>query len=176
MVIPDEDMTEAETHIERDKERVKWPRLCAHLRVEGPGLEFLLLLWRWTTYIACLPTFLSPFYLSQCGESNGHESILKSIKCCLNKGMIVTIGKIRYQKTRQANRDLMLRTRGLRLAANRPEICFVWTTQCSLSLFLNRSPIFKVGWFHIKIQTWGFSSKIKNSGNSGILFSHARLL
>lgn len=49
--------------------------------------------------------------------------------------MIVTIGKIRYQKTRQANRDLMLRTRGLRLAANRREICFVWTTQCSLFFF-----------------------------------------
>lgn len=44
MVIPDEDMTEAETHIERDKERVKWPRLCADLRVGGPELEFLLLL------------------------------------------------------------------------------------------------------------------------------------
>lgn len=32
MVIPDEDMTEAKTHIERDKERVKWPRLCADLK------------------------------------------------------------------------------------------------------------------------------------------------
>lgn len=49
-----------------------------------------------------VPAFSSLFYLSQCRESNGWESI-QSIKCYLNMGIIVTKGEIRYQKTRQAD-------------------------------------------------------------------------
>lgn len=57
-------------------------------------------------------------------------------------GIIVTIGKMRYQKTRQANRDLMLQSRGFKLAVHRPEICFVWTTQYFCFVFFNLSQIF----------------------------------
>lgn len=44
MVILDEDMAEAKTHMGRDKDRGKWPRLCADLRAGRPGLGFLLLI------------------------------------------------------------------------------------------------------------------------------------
>lgn len=62
------------------------------------------------------PASSSPFYLSQLRGSNGHESILKSVKCCPNLGIIITIRKLRYWETRQASRDLMLQTRGLKVA------------------------------------------------------------
>jgi len=61
------------------------------------------------------PASSSSFYLSQSRGSNGHESILKRIKCCPNLGIIVTIRKIRYQETRQTNRNLMLQTRELKV-------------------------------------------------------------
>lgn len=62
------------------------------------------------------PAFSSPLYVSQLRGSAEPESILKSIKCCPNLGIIVTIRKIRYQKTGHLNRDLMLQTRGLKMA------------------------------------------------------------
>lgn len=155
-VILDEDMTEAKTHVTR-RERVKWSRIYAGLRVRRPGFRFSLIIWWWTSYLACLcllPHLLSLLTVERIKWTWKHVEESKMLPkyedYCYHR-------EDEIQKTRQANRDSMLQTRGLRLAAHRQETCFVWTTQC---FFLNLSQTFKVGWFHIKIQTWGMSSKI----------------
>ena len=107
--------------------RVKWPRLCAGLSWETWALVFTTYLMLDKLLSLSAPAFSSPFCLSQCRESNGYESIL-SIKCYLNMVIIVSIEKIRYQKTRQADRDFMLQTRCLKLEIYRLKMCFVWTT------------------------------------------------
>lgn len=52
----------------------------------------------------------------------------------------------------------MLPTKSLKLPIHRPEICFVWTDSLFRVCLFSLSQNFKVGWFHIKIQTWVFSS------------------
>lgn len=71
---------------------------------------------------------------------------MKNVKCCLNVGIIVTVGKVKYKETRQTNRDLMLQTRDLTLAAHRPEMfCLDYTVVVVVVVVLNLSQNFKVG-------------------------------
>lgn len=65
----------------------------------------------WTSYLACLSPL--PHLLST--SHTQEDQVDVQAYHCLNLGIVVTVWKIRYQKTRQANRDLMLYTRGLKL-------------------------------------------------------------
>lgn len=63
-------------------------------------------------------------------------------------GTVVNTGKLKYQKTRQANRDLMLQTRGLNLAVHRPDMFCLDHTVVFVAVVvvvLNLSQNFKAG-------------------------------
>lgn len=134
-VILDEGMTEAKAHIRGTGRELSGQRFM--LVSESGDLGLVTTIWCWTNHLVCLCLLPYLFSTSHSWENQTDTKVYQSIKCCLRMGTVVNTGKLKYQKTRQANRDLMLQTRGLNLAVHRPEICFVWTTQWFLLLLLS---------------------------------------
>lgn len=110
-------MTKAKAHTQEKGRGGKWPMTRAGFRVRKLRPRFLLIVMLGKLFSLSGPASSYPFYFSQLRGSNRHEDLLKGIKCCPNVGIVIII--VRYQTTRRESRDLMLQTKGLKLAAHK---------------------------------------------------------